>query len=189
MRSVHAWSDPGPQQEGHLQSVSVRDGWEHLQDARPLTNAPEMNRQEPIKTECETFEFEGLAALWGVWHPPLFLIMVTWVLPAMFLDCGTKPQKTTTEAHVNVGKGLAWNQTHNLPAQRPPNSKQRKELSDWLVFNFICLLFFFLSFFFPCCVYWSHTHMLKQRNFRMFCATVFPSTTLHQLFKESLYFY
>lgn len=39
----------GLQLEGQLQRVSVCDGWEHLQDAHPLTNSSEMDRQEPRK--------------------------------------------------------------------------------------------------------------------------------------------
>lgn len=143
----------GWQQEGQLQRVSISDGWEHLQDTHPLTDSSEMDRQVPIKTGWDTFELEGLGALWDVWHPfyficlnhHSFLIMVTCVLLAVFLDSGMKPgylEKTTRERHVNVGKCLGWNQTHNLPALRPLNSKERKQRSDWLVFYFICLSFF-----------------------------------------------
>lgn len=61
-------------------------------------------------------------------------------------------------------KGLVWNETHNLPALRPLNSKQSKQLSDWLVFYFIGRSFFFLKFY-SCVVSTghTHTHTLKKK--------------------------
>lgn len=88
--------------------------------------------------------------MWDVCHPfnclclnHLFLIMVT---GASGHGSGLWTETRVPGANHKRRTCERRTQTHNLPALKPLNCKQRKRLSDWLVFYFICLLFVFLAF-------------------------------------------